>query len=582
MSHPARPFCLFGNYECLRYQSKECQRSHWKIHKPICQRLTDVRSLAIAPLLQNSPPPDGDDMSALKLVTLQIYKHFGKRANDYLVYESVVKQILKDPVEMYGWSKLSIKKVCCEQEQAVLLENGVDVSISAKDRRYPCYVMPPADEETDEDLIDLGRWSQNSTEDSRPLGSGTDEFSYRHPGTVPHDDEKVSHLGHPTSLYSPITTKASKHIRAVAFMGKLPEDDSILSGRMVAAYKNQLAIRVDNSRKCINYDCYEYKPQDGSGRHRSEDPKHLPIQPQIQRYHSTISCQLPCGIRSIEEQQEVRTICHLKALTGDFFHSRCFRFRIPLKYVTGIRLLRENQPESSSKQSSVSDEKEQDHGSPRATDSWDVAGALVLQVARPPDPRQAPFCYRYVANSNPSFHVIGDWTPNNAASHASRHYIYGALEELKELASHLCVIDPRIEALFEHGGGTLSTKCGAQLNYPYAPGVADVESPLVDPQIAELLASSSSLFGSKSSPSVNQGFQDGLVMEDGSTKQENARDANKQYPLPVLAPEDSPADLSFDGRLDSVLDCVKDRLLAMVEAGNRQGAMFIAQNLGLG
>ena len=583
-----RPFLCFRKIPFLAFnQSKACQRSHWKLHKPLCQRLTDVRSLAIAPLLQGSPPPDGK-MTALTLVTLQIYKHFGKRANDYLVYESAVKQILDDPVAMYGWSKLRIKSVCCDQEQSLLLENGVDVSISGADRRYACYVMPVTDEESDEDLIDLGRWSRNDVDDTRPIGSGTDEFSYRHPGTLPKDDEKVAHLGHPASLYSPITTKASKHIRAIAFVGKLPEDGVSCSGRLVAAYKNQFAIRVDNARKCINYDCYEYKPQEGSGRHRSEDPKHLPIQPQIQRFYSTISCQLPCGVRSIDEQQEVRTICHLKALSGDFFHSRCFRFRLPLKFVSGIRLLREDQSSVVESPTVSSEEKETDDDTSPARTSWDVAGALVLQVSRPPDPRRAPFCYRHVAHSNPSFHVVGDWTPNNAASHASRHYIYGAFDELKELASHLCVIDERIAALFEHGGGTLSLQCGANLAYRYAPVLGDVASPLVDPQIAEMLASSSSLFGSKSAQNIpsNPGFQDSLIMEEGcmshatnKVDEENGNMNNKDEPLPVLTLEDAPADSSFDGSVVAVTDCVKDRLLAMAEAGNHEGAMFIAHSL---
>lgn len=45
------------------------------------------------------------------------------------------------------------------------------------------------------------------------------------------------------------------------------------------------------------------------------------------------------------------------------------------------------------------------------------------------------------------FTPVSDWTVNQVGSKASRHYIYGAFSELKELTAHLCNICPRFAEL---------------------------------------------------------------------------------------------------------------------------------------
>jgi hypothetical protein len=471
-------------------QNKTCQTTHWKIHKAMCRRLADVRALAIAPLLEGRP----GNMDATMLVSVQIYKHFEKRANDFLVYESCVRKLLNTPVEMFGWCKLRMRHVCCKEEH-VLIYDGVDIIVKPEDRKYACYVVPTREEG---EATDFGRWAHG---DTRPLGSGTDEYTHRHPGTFPEEDEQVQHTG-PTTEYSPITTKASQHLIAIAFVG-----DELTRGRLIASYKNQLAIRFDNSRRCLNYDCYEFKPEEG-GRLRSEDPRHLPIPAQVNRYHDTITYKLPCGVKAVEEAQEVRTICHIKALTGDFCSSRCYRFRVPLDHISGIRLLQDyRDPPIDSTGSGF--------------DDWDIPGVLMLEVSQPPD--SSAFCLRTVAAADNSFKVTGDWTPDCAGSRAARHYIYGSFEELKELAAHMCVIDNRIAALFEKGGGSLE---GDDLGYEHSTTL-------------------------------------------------------KGPATPPLSADDTPMERCFDGDLAALGACVSDRLMAMSEAGNHDGALFIAKNLGL-
>jgi hypothetical protein len=447
---------------------------------------------------------------ATMLLSLQVFTHFQKRANDYLVFESAVKSLLDNPVAMYGWLKLRIRRVCTNQEHRLLLLGGTDVQVSPEDRHYRSYVVPSR-EDQGESEIDLGRYSKR---DPRPMGTGMDEFTFRHPGTLPEDDEQVEHLGQDNTEYSPITTKASQHLQAIAFVGKE------IYGRLLPSYKNQFSIRIDNSRRCINYDCYEFKPE--GGRHRSQDQNHLPSVARVNRYHSTISCGVPGGVQFINDPQDIRSICHIKALSGDFFQSRCYRFRLPLDNVSGIRLLKDPTLQQVPEDLSKEEEEEEDDDN-EEDDMWDVPGALVLELSQvPSDP--ATFCVRTVAADDNSFKPIGDWTPKSTASSSTRHYVYGSFEELKELAANLCVIDSRIARLFKQGGGSLQ---GSNLAYSHARG------PDNEPSMAP------------------------------------------------IAPEDAPKESSFDGSLLSLVDCVKDRLIAMSEAGNHEGAIYIAQNLGM-
>jgi hypothetical protein len=457
--------------------------------------VTDVRNLALTPLKEL--PPAG--FSVKTLLSCQIYKHFEKRANDYLVYESIVKVVLNDPVQILGWCQLRMAFICAGEEHILILD-GVDHHVGPEDRKWVSYVVPERD---NDDAVDLGFWKK---EDNQPVGVSFDEYTYRHPGSQPEDDEDVPHLAYGNPNYSPITTKASQHLRSIAFVG---DEATNTFGRLIACYKNQLAVRIDNSRRCINYDCYEYKPKFGEARVRHEDAFYLPDPSKIRLYNETIKDPPMAGVKSIDDRQLVRHVCHTKALTADFCNSRCYRLRIPLDFVSGIKLLQDYRDPPIDPTGEVK------------FDGYDVAGVLILELSR--TPTDTSFAVRTVAAHDNSFRLIGDWTPDAAASQAGRHYIYGAFPELKELAAHLCVVDSRIASLFENRGGSLQND---DISYDFA----------------------RTLIGN---------------------------------PLQPLAKEDEPVKEAWNGDVTEIRECVKDRLKVISENGNHHDPLFIAGTLGL-
>ena len=448
-------------------------------------------------------------LTAQAILDCQIYKHFEKRGNDFLVYESVVRTLLSNPVELFGWMELSISHVCAGEEHILLLD-GVDHKIQAEDRKWISYVVPQRD---GDDTIDLGWWDKKERNgSSKPVGVGHDEVTYRHPNTNPQDDEQVPHVEYGNTVFSPITTKASNHLRSIAFVGDEATDTF---GRLIACYKNQLSVRVDNSRRCLNYDCYEYKPRMGDGRILNEDANHLPDPSRIRLFDETMKvspiAMTTAESSSVDQRQAIRSICHIKALTADFCNSRCYRVRVPLDNVVGIRLLQDYRDPAFDPTGEVS------------FDDYDVAGVLVLELSQPPN--HTEFAVRTVAGAenNNSFRLIGDWTPDAAASQAGRHYIYGGFAELRELAAHLCVIDDRIASFFQLGGGSLQ---GDDLGYECA---------------RTLIASQ----------------------------------------LPRLAKMDEPKQEAFNGDITYIVECVRDSLDATSSTGNHRDSMFIAETFGI-
>lgn len=53
------------------------------------------------------------------------------------------------------------------------------------------------------------------------------------------------------------TTVAAEQLNCITFVG--PQGDSVTE--LKASYPLQLSVRIDESRKCVMFDCFEYKPQ---------------------------------------------------------------------------------------------------------------------------------------------------------------------------------------------------------------------------------------------------------------------------------------------------------------------------------
>lgn len=258
------------------------------------------------------------------------------------------------------------------------------------------------------------------------------ESTARHPGTTmdsdAEEDEDIKDLYpeyKPTETWAPITTTAAEQLFCIAFAGN--QDDVVTELR--AAYPLQLSARIDESRKFLIFDCFEYKPKCFD----PDDPdlnKYLPIQRSYERWGQAFMSQ---DIKNDEDdyedddddsfytstmeakegtsfdQSHIKFLIH-NGLAGDFAYSRCLRFRFPISNIVGIRL---QQADPSSKMA-----------------------VLILEVSRPPP--QDAFAARKVHSrwaKEDEFVLIKDWTPNSAASKATRIYLYGSFDELKQTAA---------------------------------------------------------------------------------------------------------------------------------------------------
>ena len=286
-------------------------------------------------------------------------------------------------------------------------------------------------------------------------GGEMEEYDFRHPGTsYDSDDEDIRG---DNDIFSPINTKAGQKLYALAFArGSQPDDEVATPKHAVlrAAYKLQLSVRVDDKRLALNLDCFEYKPPPA-------DPTTDSGLPTLRRVERFDSCTGMGGRNrgmfgmdsdasdsdedddpSLDEivqprdggsfDSDTRISLIYRATVGDFFSGRLLRYRVPLVSVVGARLV-------------VPHDGDEDDG-----DDADakVDAALVLELDTPP-PADA-FAARKVCSSlhkENRFATVDDWTPYKVASRASRVYIYGALDELRQLAAHLATISAQFAGL---------------------------------------------------------------------------------------------------------------------------------------
>ena len=88
------------------------------------------------------------------------------------------------------------------------------------------------------------------------------ELDYRHPGTSEESDD--DEWKNQNSVFTAIKTVAGQHIASISFVAPQIVGGSEASDRrcdFYPSYEMQYSMRVDDHRKFLYYDCFEYKPK---------------------------------------------------------------------------------------------------------------------------------------------------------------------------------------------------------------------------------------------------------------------------------------------------------------------------------
>jgi len=316
------------------------------------------------------------------------------------------------------------------------------------------------------------------------------ESTQRHPGTSIDsdcDDDEDMRTKYPeyksTEDDSPITTVAAEELACIAFVG----DKGRVQAELHAAYPLQLSIRIDESRRCLNLDCFEYKPSECVDLGCDDLGPFLPTERGWLRwrngYHSSqidrdddhyddsivddewgMDDRMESNTKNDETKNDAthRLLIYC-GIAGHFAYSRCLRFRFPFENIVGIRL-------------------QVDDADNKIPDSvgGDATAVLILEVSRPP-PGDA-FAVRKVASRWMKENLLelrDDWTPDKAASGASRIYLFGGLAELRHTAALMAKKCPRIAKMLETiSSETNSLREGASIDYASAPEFAEKGKPV--------------------------------------------------------------------------------------------------------
>jgi hypothetical protein len=142
-----------------------------------------------------------------------------------------------------------------------IASSPVHASFAHKALTYiqPCHKILENPEETfvivkaaDRESVSYGLFD---TEEVERKVSNAIEYERRHPGTnndSDYEDSAASDRNRTSNgKFSPCNTKAARCVSAIGSEG--------VSCELKSAYDFQLAVRVDDTRKAINFDCYEYK-----------------------------------------------------------------------------------------------------------------------------------------------------------------------------------------------------------------------------------------------------------------------------------------------------------------------------------
>ena len=262
------------------------------------------------------------------------------------------------------------------------------------------------------------------------------------------------------------TTTAAEKLHCIAFVGHKGENVSELK----AAYPLQLSVRVDESRKVLIFDCFEFKPNAAD----IDDPdltKYYPTRRGFERSQQAfLSHKIDVNDDDYEDdddqsyytdnmefneghtpERETERMLLFFGVAGNFAYSRILRFRFPFNNIVGISL----QKSGSSNAKGGSEEL--------------IGACLVLEVSRPPP--DTAFAVRKIEsrwNRENEFRLTKDWTPQSAASKATRIYLYGGLEELKQTAALLAKKWPPIAAMLASTENKSNSLLGDEASIEYS------------------------------------------------------------------------------------------------------------------
>ena len=353
-------------------------------------------------------------MSAQMLAHMAI----GERKLDYYAMGSCFERRMN-----VGIAKLEATKLILPAADLVEKSQPLrDVYVMPSDRKSESYlyVAIGGGEDGEDEIDDWGTIEE---------GGEMCEYDFRHPGTsYDSDDEEIRG---DNEIFSPINTKAAQKLHGLAFAGGQSEvaghsEAAPNHALLRAAYKLQLSVRVDDKRRALNFDCYEYKP---SAVHPSDDSG-LPTVRSVERFEKCTGMGgrrgFGFGMDSDEDSEEddddsaldevvqprdggsfgtpERLSLLFQATAGDFFSSRLLRFRVPLASVVGARLVASTVGETDEER-----------------DEEEDAAALVLELEAPPEPDA--FAARKV---NSALHIenkfarVDDWTPHQVASRTNQ------------------------------------------------------------------------------------------------------------------------------------------------------------------
>lgn len=180
---------------------------------------------------------------------------------------------------------------------------------------------------------------------------------------------------------APIKTVAAEELASLVFVGSMEQ----IKGELQAAYPLQLSARIDQSRKCLIFDCFEYKPYQLIDLSQEDISAVLPTERGWKRWQHGYrwteveeddewddgvegteywggDAQMVCRSR---KTQELTIYC---GLTGHFAYNRCLRFRLPFDNICGIRLQVDDAASNK----------------PCGVVGGDATAVLVLELSRPP------------------------------------------------------------------------------------------------------------------------------------------------------------------------------------------------------
>lgn len=340
---------------------------------------------------------------------MMTYLRIGEHQLEFEALRSVVNNTLNPMVPLLKMARTSLNSD--EARQNLLEQSAVDIFYSGTHDPAPYAFERGEDVDEEEDET-------------------RQEYAYRHPDSQGDGTD---------DYFANVFTKVSRELYALDMVA--PGGDVSCSLR--PAHPHQISIRLDENDKCFYYECFEYKPAPTNAQRDSlpseramkvfNDSVVMASEPR--RAHGGFSDDeeeeedgdnLDEPIELVEDTPENRKRVHQEAIIGGFFNSRVMRVKVPLDSICGLRLRKPANHENND------------------------PGVLVIELAQPTD----DFASRHVAtpfSAKNRFRKFDDWTPEQVASRATRHYIYASVDELRELVEHICCIDTRIAAMLSPG-----------------------------------------------------------------------------------------------------------------------------------